>query len=378
MDHHHFAAISNILCHAPSRRHVLHGLAALGTAIGASTMPDAGEAKRKKKKGEKKKKQKGKKREQPPPPPPAASPPPPPPPCAATCAGKPCDADDGCGGMCGCAAGSVCHEGICQACTVTCDGYGQTCGAALKTALAGGGTIYACPGRYVGNFEIGPGNVDLIGAGSGAEAATSTILDANGNGRVMHVKQGATAALRRLRVTGGTLTQMAEQGGGISNQGRLTLSQCAVHKNTAPNAGGIFQQSASELTINNCAITDNTAPVQYGGGIWALSGPVTINGGSFTGNRALLGGAIATRNTSVVTIRGCTITGNRAETGAGLVNEGTVNFDSASRISANIAKASGGGIYQADGATTTLNGARVVSNHPTNCDPAGSIAGCSG
>ena len=47
-----------------------------------------------------------------------------------------------------------------------------------------------------------------------------------------------------------------------------------------------------------------------------------------------------------------------------------------SRISANTATSGGGGIYNDDTGTVTLTATSVTGNHPDNCEPLNTIAGC--
>lgn len=370
MDAHRFTTLAHTLTSLPSRRHVLYGLGGLGLATGASWLSDAADAKKKKKK---KKGKKGKKKDKPTPPPPTTPPPPPPPPgCTPTCTGKPCGTDDGCGGICGCAAGSVCYERVCQPCTVTCVGNDATCGDTLKTALAAGGTVFACPGRYVGNYELTNANLTLVGAGAGDDPASSTILDANQSGRVLLVKEGATAALHTLRLTGGSLPS-GEGGGGVRNEGTLTLNGCTVHKNAAGFGAGILHASLASLSLTGCTVSENTS-VNNGGGIYGNAGTIAINGSALTKNKADIGGGVYNLG-STMAINGSTMVRNRALEGGALFNQATTTFDSASRVSVNIAPGGTGGILT-NGGTVTLNGAKVVGNILYNCMPEGSVAGC--
>jgi hypothetical protein len=48
-----------------------------------------------------------------------------------------------------------------------------------------------------------------------------------------------------------------------------------------------------------------------------------------------------------------------------------------SKVTGNFASGSGGGIVNQDG-TVTLIGTRVAGNVPDNCEPPGTIAGCTG
>lgn len=255
------------------------------------------------------------------------------------CAANLCGGDDGCGGICGCAAAFVCQAGVCHACTVTCSGGGTACAADLTTALAGaaGGTVYVCPGRYVGTFIMPNGA--LVGAGDGDDPATSTILDAIGAGRVVTVASGVTAALHGLRITGGTTT--VGSGAGIANSGTLTMTECTIDKNHSADDGGGILSNGPKLTLTACVVSGNTCP-QDGGGILA-GGVVTIHGSAFTGNMA--GGF-----------------------GGGLHCSGAITFDSASSVTGNTCSAAncGGGITRLGG-TVALNGAAVSGNTPNNC-----------
>ncbi len=171
-------------------------------------------------------------------------------------------------------------------------------------------TIRVCPGSY------GPITVSLsiavIGAGDGVNTASNTILDAQNSGRVTLVNPGITVTLRRLRFTGGntissgggiandgTLTVLGctvtgnhaySLGGGINNGGTLTLTGCTVSTNTSGNGVGIASNGTGDgatVTLTDCQITGNTATKANDGGILneASRGMLTLqNGSSVTGN----------------------------------------------------------------------------------------------
>ena len=109
-------------------------------------------------------------------------------------------------------------------------------GTALQSALNSGGTIYVCPGRYVGNFTI-PTGVSVIGAGEGDDPDSNTILDVGGVGRVLVINSGVgLVELERLRVTD---SNPARAGGGIEHGGTmLRMTACTVSGNTSAIAGG--------------------------------------------------------------------------------------------------------------------------------------------
>lgn len=363
MDHAAFDFLTRSWACAPSRRSALHFIA--GSVLGAWTgLPNltGSVAKKKKKKkvtlclngqtiqASKKKKKKLLKSGATPG---ACSPPPPPPICTPTCPGTTCGSDDGCGGTCGCATGFVCDSGICHACSFTCGGNSAACGAALQIALNGGGTIYICPGRYAGTFTLGAPNVILIGAGQGDDPANNTILDAEGSGRVVHVSVNVTATLQGLRITGGN-TPALNEGGGIRNEGTLTVTACTITGNRSANGGaGVhnFQGGTGPLTLNACTVSGNTS-LGFGGGVHNSGG-------------------------KIANINGTAISGNMAKSGGGVFTQGTVIFNSASSVTGNTATlaGSGGGIHNFVGGTVALNGADVSGNTPLNCV---NVPGCVG
>ncbi len=293
----------------------------------------------------------------PPPPPPTS----PPPVCTPTCPSTICGGDDGCGGACGCAAGSVCYGGICQACTIACPTDNHVCdGTALKTTLAAatGGTIFVCPGRYIGNFE--PGSVTIIGAGDGDDPSTSTILDANGSGRVLLIASGKAVTLQGIRMQGGAA---AGTGGGVRNEGSLSLAACTVTGNEATSgAGGIF--SVGALTLTRCRVTSNKS-TKYGGGIGVYGGTTTLARSVVSQNEARnAGGGIDAAAGTVRVTDSSQITRNSAGKGAGIYAGGAVELDASSSVTDNTATSTPSGIVQYLDGFVTLNGATVSGNTP--------------
>jgi len=139
---------------------------------------------------------------------------------------------------------------------------------------------------------------------------------------------------------------------------------------------------------------------EYGGGAIANDATMTLRSSRFFGNTANFGGAIYNGGTAAIT--GTTFTENEAFAGGALVNSGraaliyvTIQDNSAiiafgggivnnegtltaafSNIVHNTAKDEGGGIE--NGGSVTLSQTKVSGNTPDNCEPVGTIAGCSG
>lgn len=222
-----------------------------------------------------------------------------------------------------CDAGQLCVEGACLDCTVTCDDDPGACGDALQAAIdaagtAGRGPVFVCPGRYGGNFVIGAG-VEIIGAGDGDDPSSDAILDAQGGGRALTIQHSGTGAvaLTGLRLTGGGLPG----GGGIHNGYLriLTMTRCTVSGNRTANpghGGGIDNQGT--LTLTDCLVENNSA-AGSGGGIDCGRETILTGSTQVRGNTAGdLGGGINVRSGSSLTIGAdCRVTENTADDGQG-------------------------------------------------------------
>jgi predicted outer membrane repeat protein len=281
----------------------------------------------------------------------------------------------------GCPAKTVCHNGVCQQCDVTCSGTPAACGQALQAALSGGAPIiYVCPGRYQPSGAIGFSlnkTKTVIGAGQGTGAANNTILDANNLSRVLNITGSATVVLEQLRITDGNAT--GAPAGGIGHLGgTLRMTDCSVIGNTATGpGGGIFNEGGAPLEMTRCTVSGNSTTAggpEGGGGIWA-NGDVTLTDCQFEDNHANnRGGGIYLR-AGTLTLNGTTeVKDNTATQGGGIFAEaGTLTIAESCRVTNNTAAAAndGGGINNA-GATVTLEGAGatspiVVNNCHENC-----------
>ncbi len=121
-------------------------------------------------------------------------------------------------------------------------------------------------------------------------------IDADATDRVMLIDPGADVTLIHVTVTDG----LQGDGGGIVNNGTLTLDNATVSGNTATEAGGgIYNFPGRTLQIeNNSSITNNNA-TQIGGGIYNLGGSVTLDASSTdsnsTGSNSCSGGRANSR-----------------------------------------------------------------------------------
>ena len=209
-----------------------------------------------------------------------------------------------------------------------------------------------------GGISSGPGNGGAPGPATSQLIVTKSEVD--GNTAIAPVPQpgseggppiaaggianGGNAVLTKTDVDNNTASFTS--GAGIVNHGTMTLTKSEVNGNTAAgrglfaSGGGIVSAQGppgtvpTTLTLNDSTVKDNTAGGDGGGianGI-PLPGPMPLPGGALTLNRSR-------------------VTGNTA--------------------------AHGGGIFN-NGGTVTLTASSVTRNTPDNCEPPGTIPGCTG
>jgi hypothetical protein len=258
-----------------------------------------------------------------------------------------CDASDG---MCDYMLvedGIVCSDGECL------DGVCAPVGAfpcteeGIRGAIAEGGGqhFFACDGptTVVTEAEIEIDN-DVILDGEG-----KLIVAGNEDHRVFFVVEGVTAELRGLTITKGhrldATVSYGSDGGGIYNEGTLTLTHSAVSGNAAEGAGGgilnagtltLTQSTVSGNTANvggggifnirgwptylgtlmlaDSTVSGNTAGSSGGGGIHSIDGTVMLTNSTVSGNTANLGGGILSGGRgATLTLTNSTVSGNSAE-----------------------------------------------------------------
>lgn len=228
-------------------------------------------------------------------------------------------------------------DGICHTAAGTC-----TLRAAIMSANAAtgaGATILLPAGTYLltrpaagaddqesGSLKLaapssGTPTIAIVGAG-----AAATIIDAGQIDRVLKVASPRTASIYGVTLRNGFVSG-GDTGGGIFNDGSLTLTGCVVSDNEASGGGGggIYVTSTAQagLTLANTTLSGNKA--QLGGGVYNF-GKLSASGCTFSNNQALggSGGGIYSQSPDF-SLDHCTLNGNTAAGGGG----GITNFDSA-------------------------------------------------
>jgi hypothetical protein len=127
-------------------------------------------------------------------------------------------------------------------------------------------------------------------------------ISGGGKVQVMQVAPDITLNVNKLKIANGFISN--NSGGGIVNQGTLTLTDSTFSGNSTGNLGGGIFNLGGTLTVINSTFSRNSGSV--GAGIYNGSGTLTVTNSTFTGNSGSQG--IGTVGTA--TIIASTFSGN--------------------------------------------------------------------
>jgi parallel beta-helix repeat protein len=182
-------------------------------------------------------------------------------------------------------------------------------------------------------LELSNGNGETI-----IGPAAGVTVSGNHLSRVFQIDPKVTASISGLTIADGSGGVL---GGGVYNQGALTLTGCTLSGNSAVGeGGGLFTSGTATLT--NCTVDGNSAG--FGGGITNIgaSATITLIGSTISNNSGTSGGGLTLAGAATLT--NCTITGNTAsDSGGGLRLTGSATLTNCT-ISFNSAP-NGGGVY---------------------------------
>lgn len=232
-------------------------------------------------------------------------------------------------------------------------------------AAAGGDTITFAAGLSGGTIVLGS-TLTLARDVTIDGSALASAITVSGPGascttcfRVFYVNTGVTATLNRLTIADGKAN--GDYGGGVYNQGTLTVTNSTLSGNTAGyGSGGIHNDGT--LTVTNSSFSDNSG--NYGGGIGNY-GTLTVTASAFSENSAGSSGGGIHSNYGTVTVTNSTFSGNSASnSGGGISNNDTLTVTN-STFAGNSAS-TGGGIAN-NVATTLRNTILANSTSGGNC-----------
>ncbi len=223
-------------------------------------------------------------------------------------------------------------------------------------------------GNTVGNGGLGAGVCD--GSGDVTISDGCSIAD-NGTAQ-KGVVGGGIFDDGDVTITDSTLADnTASKGGGVfAAAGSLAIADATLSGNTATDDGGGIYQSgnAAKVTIVGSTLKNNTG-LDFGGGVYADGGSLTISASTLSANTAGSEGGGIDQVRGAVTIITSTLESNAADWGGGLsVNNGSLSM-SESAVSGNTAgndasdstPGEGGGIYESGG-TVTISTSTLRNN----------------
>src|SRR5947208_7474654 len=220
--------------------------------------------------------------------------------------------------------------------TITVTNPGDIGPGTLREAIAG-----AVPGDTI-NFATGLGTITLTSGELVIDKDLTISGPGSGQLTIQRSTDGATQKFRIFNITSGLITisgvtvsngvadgdtDSLRSGGGINNEGTLTLDGCVITGNSAKESGGgvANRLNGGRLILNKCFVTGNSVTTVdydgFGGGVYNGSGTMdvtdcTVNNNSVQAGagRDAYGGGVY--NDGVLTIIGSKINGNHS-TGGG-------------------------------------------------------------
>ncbi len=244
-----------------------------------------------------------------------------------------------------------------------------------------GDTISVATGTYTQTGVIVDKNLTIQGAGASSTIVQAAATPGTATDRVFVINLGVTATIQSMTIRNGNTSS---DGGGILNNGTLTLNSVAIRNNTASgtaSGGGVMNNGT--LTITNSTLSGNsslsTTSGTGGGGLENL-GTLTLIASTLSGNSALISGGGLRNDGGTATINNSTFSGNTAaEFGGGIrVSSGTVTLYNSTIVSNtadsdNNGTGDGGGVFFQGTAFNIQN--TLIAN---NADLGGQAPDCGG
>jgi len=172
--------------------------------------------------------------------------------------------------------------------------------------------------------------------------------------QVFVVNSGVTASLANLTITQGAAP--GGEGGGLLNNGSLTLTKVTFDGNNAGNGGAVA--SYGPLTVTDSTFSSNQSSESYsynGGGAIDDYASLTVTGSTFTGNvSGWVGGGINQHGGTSITVTSSTFVDNQSYAGGGIYLASATLTVANSTFTGDEGYERGGGVFGISGSTMSL------------------------
>lgn len=241
---------------------------------------------------------------------------------------------------------------------------------AVRYAASGDTVQFAVNGTFILTLDEIEINKNLTIDGNNlAVTDSNTVVSGDDALRVFNVTSG-TVTIKNLAVVHG-YTTLTPGGGGIANDGVLTLDNVRIADCTGhyQSGGGVY--SHGDITINNCRFSGNQTHGTYpGGGLTVNKDGTTptanITDTYFGGNVSQGGGGGLYSYNSVVNLSNCTFELNQSTSGGNgggaLAQFGSTVTVTDSTFDSNTSTIDGGAVYSTAAPVLTITGCTFSAN----------------
>lgn len=235
-------------------------------------------------------------------------------------------------------------------------GAAQAAPAATFTVCASG-CDYATISDAVG--DVPPGSVIAVQAGTFNENVVIdqsvtiqgqgigvTVIDGQDSGSVLEIEAGSEVTLQDMTLQNGS---SVNGGGGIYNEGTLTITNLLIQNNEAPCADGGGVLNWAQVTMQDIELTNNVA--NFGAAFsnardaTASAERITVTQNDAVRCVDVLGEAGGIENSGIFSLTNSLIQQNTADGAGGGIGNGRILTVTLSTIENNATAGSGGGIY---------------------------------
>jgi predicted outer membrane repeat protein len=235
--------------------------------------------------------------------------------------------------------------------------------------LIEGGTVYADDIQVQSNLTQNDngGGIAITGGTLHLDHGFIANNTAENHGGGIYSTEDATVVISNTFFT----ENRATRGGGIDNDGQLTITDSDFIKNEAESRGGGIANDRGKVTLTGSTLKENLALT--GGGIANMFGAAYVIRTTFDGNQ-VLGVAGALYNDYKLVISSSVIKNNKAGFGGGISNDGMLHLTH-TRIEHNQSIGPGGGIYNATGDELIIEHSTFYENQAGGSVPADESGG---